>query len=449
MLEPAIEDAEEDIFSRRHTTEIYLRIERELALAQGAVGVIPAAAAAEIAQRCRIEDVDVEAAWLDAERTGYPIAPLVRQITGLCGKEAGQYVHWGATTMDIMDTALALQLVAALDIVERRLRSVALSLAEIAETHRETIMAGRTFWGHALPITFGYKVATWLAPLLRHLERIPALRSRAGVAELGGAVGTLASMGDRGLAVQREFAQRLDLRSGGLAWHTAHDSIAEVVCLWALIAASLAKAARDLSLLSSTELAEAFEPPSGGKDTSSTLPQKTNPIYSAQIIACAGVLAQHAALAMQAMHQSHERSGEGMIEFPLVADAYRKTLRALDKMQTIADGISIDVRRMRDNLELTQGQIMSEALMMALGETLGRLEAHDVVHEACRRAAAEGIPLERAALRDQRIASALGEEGVRRMLDPKSYLGSAHELTDRVVQEARRSACAGASSRSA
>lgn len=438
MLEPSIANAAEDLFSRRSMAEACLRVERELALAQATVGLIPDAAAAEIAERCRIEAIDVDRAWLDAERTGYPIAPLVRQITGLCTKEAGQYVHWGATTMDVMDTALALQLVAALRVIEQKLRTLALSFADVAEKHRDSIMAGRTFWGHALPITFGYKVAAWLAPLLRHLERIGPVRERVGVCELGGAVGTLASMGEQGLAVQAELARRLGLRTPMFVWHTAHDCVAEVIFLWSLITGSLAKAAADMSLLSSTEIAEAFEPPSGGKDTSSTLPQKTNPIYSAQVLACANVLGQSTALALRSMRQTHERSGEGMIEFPLVADAYRKTLRALEKMQIIATGISVDVQKMRANLDLTEGQIMSEAVMMALAEKLGRLEAHDLLHEACKRAAAARVPLHEVLLAEPRIAGVLGEEGIRRALDPHRYLGAARELTDRVVQEARR-----------
>ncbi len=426
-----------ELFTRTHAIRTCLRVEAALALAQADAGAIPLAAAEEIAQRCDLANISMDRIWEDTERTGYPIPPLVRQITNACSKEAGQYVHWGATTMDILDTALTLQLRDALAHVETRLTALVAALSDLALKYRETVMAARTFGGHALPITFGFKAAVWLAPVCRHLARVREVRARVTVCELGGAAGTLASMGTHASAILEHFARRIELDAPVIAWHTARDYAAETVCLFGLITASLAKIAGDISQLSSTEIAEVFEPASGGRDTSSTLPQKTNPIYSGQIMACASLLAQHSALALQAVRQQHERSSEGFIEFAVLPDAFAQTLRALDKSIHVLQGLRVDPARMRENLKLTRGQIMSEAVMMALAPKMGRLVAHDVLHEACAQASRENRELIDTLKADPRIAGAMNESELSRVLDPLNYLGRAREAVDDVLRAAR------------
>ena len=290
------------IFADSALVSRYVAVEVALARAQGRCGVIPAEAAHEIAQRCSLEALDFELLRKETDIVGYPILPLVHQLVKQCG-DAGRYIHWGATTQDIMDTATVLQVRDALDLVDADIAALRTILADLAERHRDTPMAGRTHLQHALPITFGYKAAIWLAMFDRHAQRLKELRPRVLVGQFAGAAGTLASLSGRGLEVQQLLMEELGLGVPSTTWHVARDGLAEAVNFLALVTGSLGKIAYDVMLLSSTEFGEVFEPFVTGRGASSTMPQKRNAISSELMLAASKAVRQHAGLMLDAMVQ--------------------------------------------------------------------------------------------------------------------------------------------------
>src|SRR5437868_6624579 len=376
------------VFSDENQLKCYVEAEVALAVAQGRTGVIPREAADTIARLAPSVPIDREALKHEAENVGYPILGLVRQLSEKLG-DAGRYVHWGATTQDIVDTATVLQIRAGLAIVARDLASVSAALVALATKYRDTPMAGRTHLQQALPITFGYKCAVWLSMLDRHAERLRELKPRVLVAQLGGAAGTLASLGDKGLAVRREYARKLKLGDPPITWHVARDAVAETVNLLALITGSLGKIGFDVMLMMMTELSEAFEPFAAHRGASSTMPQKRNPISSEVLVANAKAVRQHAGLMLDAMVQDFERAtGPWHVEWMAVPESFILTSGSLAQAKFMLEGLVVDESRMRANLDLTQGLIVAEAVMMGLAPQLGRQQAHDVVYEACREALA-------------------------------------------------------------
>jgi 3-carboxy-cis,cis-muconate cycloisomerase len=295
------------IFSDDNLIACYVRAEVALAVAQGRVGVIPSEHAAAIAADAPSVAIDRAELKRETENVGYPILGLVRQLSAALG-EAGRYVHWGATTQDIMDTAVVLQVRDGLAVIERDLTAVAAALENLAVTYRDTVMAGRTHLQQALPITFGYKAAIWLAMIERHRTRLQQLRERVLVAQLGGAAGTLASLGEAGLAVRKEFAAALDLAEPDITWHVARDGLVETIQVLGLVTGSLGKIGLDVMLMMATELGEAFEPFEEHRGASSTMPQKRNPISSEVLVANAKAVRQNAGLMLDAMIQDFERA---------------------------------------------------------------------------------------------------------------------------------------------
>jgi len=411
-----------------------LDVEAALARAQARLGIVPAEAAAAITSAARAERLDLPALAAATRNTGYPVVGLVRQLSTLAGPEAGRWTHWGATTQDIMDTAVVLQMRDGLDLLDTDLARLLAALGRMARTHRNTVMAGRTHLQHALPVTFGYKVAVWLSPLITMQERLADLRPRALRLQFGGAVGTLASLGEQGLAVQAELAKELALGLPDITWHVARDGIADAVCWLGLLCGALSKIATDVMLLMQTELAEVAEPHQPGRGGSSTMPQKRNPI------ACEYVLAQsrgvHALVpqVLAAMAQDLERgTGPWQAEPLAVPQAFLLAHGALAQALTIAEGLVVDADRMRRNLNSTGGLIVAEAVMMGLAPALGRGEAHHVVNHACDVALAEGIPLAEALLRDPGVAATLPRTEIERLTDPARYLGASGAFIDRVL----------------
>jgi 3-carboxy-cis,cis-muconate cycloisomerase len=412
-----------------------LDVEAALARAQAGLGIVPAGAATAITAAARAERLDLPALAAATRNTGYPVVGLVRQLTALAGPEAGRWTHWGATTQDIMDTAVVLQMRDGFALLDADLARLNAALGRLARAHRDTVMAGRTHLQHALPVTFGYKVAVWLSPLLTMQERLAQLRPRVERVQLGGAAGTLASLGEApGLAVQRELARELGLAVPDIPWHVARDGVAEAVCWLGLLCGALSKMATDVMLLMQTEVAEVSEPHQEGRGGSSTMPQKRNPI------ACEYVLAQsrgvHALVpqVLSAMAQDQERgTGPWQAEPLAIPQAFLLAHGALAQALTIGEGLVVDPARMRRSLESTGGLIVAEAVMMGLAPALGRGEAHHVVHHACDLALAEGIPLTEALLRDEAVASKLPRAEIERLTDPAGYLGAAGAFTDRVL----------------
>jgi 3-carboxy-cis,cis-muconate cycloisomerase len=426
------------VFGDKHRVAIYLDIEAALARVESRLGIIPAEAAEAIASQANTANLDMDALARRTEIAGSPIIPVVDQLTARCGR-FGEYVHWGATTQDIMDTAGAIQMREALALVDDDLRAISASLADLARRYRDTPMAGRSMLQHAVPITFGFKAAEVLAAIERHRTRLNELRPRARVGQFGGAVGTLASLGERGLEVRRELMKELRLAEPAIAWHTHRDTIAEVGSFLALATGTLAKFATDIKLMMQTEVAEASEPATPGRGSSSTIPQKRNPVACNFIIACASLARQNASALMEAIVQDHERaSGAWMIEWVALPEVFLAASGALFHARRLAAGLHIDEQQMRENLDATGGLICSEAVMMALAPHLGRHRAHELVAEISRRAIEDKKPFLELLVANPEISKYLDRATLKKLLDPANYLGLAREMVDRVLALALR-----------
>ena len=413
-----------------------LAVEAALARVQGRLGIIPEAAAAQIGGAAAIVALDPAELAASVRRVGYPVVGLVAALSRAAG-EAGRWTHWGATTQDIMDTALALQVRDGFALIRADLVATVHALASLAERHRDTIMAGRTHLQHALPTVFGLKCATWLQPMLGDLARLDAARARAVRVQFGGAAGTLASLGDQGLAVAEGLAAELHLAMPLAPWHACRDGWAEAACALAILCGSLAKMATDVILLAQTEVAEVAEPYLAGRGGSSTMPQKRNPIASEYILAAARTAQALVPVMLGAMAADHERAtGPWQAEPLALPQIAVLTHGALLHGRALAEGLVVDPARMRRNLDGTGGLIMAEAVMMGLAPRLGREAAHHAVKHACDRALAEGTSLAEALLAEQDVAP-LGREAIAHLLDPRTYLGSAQAFVDRVVGAAR------------
>jgi 3-carboxy-cis,cis-muconate cycloisomerase len=431
-------DAMRAVFDEPSYFQRMLDVEAALARAEAKLGIIPAEAALAIEAAAKIENLDWDELAASARNVGYPVVGLVRGLSRAAG-DAGRWTHWGATTQDIMDTATVLQVREALRLVRDDLVGAISALAEQADRHRMLVMAGRTHLQHALPTTFGLKCAVWLQPLIAHVERIDQLRPRVEVVSFGGAAGTLASLGDRGLAVMQALATELGLGERDAPWHVCRDGLAEAVSFLGLLCGSLGKLATDVILLAQTEVAEVAEPHVAGRGSSSTMPQKRNPIGSEYVLAAQRAVQSLVPLMQGAMAQDHERgTGPWQAELLALPQAFVLTHGALLHARAIAEGMVVDAARMRHNLDATHGLIVAEAVMMGLAPELGRSEAHHVVSAACDVALREDIGLGEALARDARVEAKLDRAAIERMTDPARYLGASEVFIDRVVRAARR-----------
>jgi 3-carboxy-cis,cis-muconate cycloisomerase len=422
------------IFGDENRIQAYLDIEAALASAQARLGIIPQQACDEIVRNCVASRFDFAKLKSETERIGYPVLPVVEQLVAMCRDGLGEWCHWGATTQDITDTATILQIRDALALVEGDIAAIADALADLAKRHRDTPMAGRSNLQQAVPITFGYKAATWLAAFERHRQRLEELRPRVLVGEFGGAAGTLSSLGDRGLEVQAALMAELGLGQPEIAWHTQRDRIAETGCFLGLVTGTCAKIALDVKLMMQTEVEEVYEPFHAGRGSSSTMPQKRNPISSVYITAIAALVRQHAAALLDAMVEDHERStGPWEIEWIAVPEIFSLAAGALAQTRTLVSGLQVDEKRMRANLDITRGLIVSEAVMMALGPHIGRQYAHDLVYAICREVVATGRPLIELLAENTEVTRHLDRAALERLCDPANYLGEAGAMVDRVL----------------
>ncbi|MES2188080.1 MAG: adenylosuccinate lyase family protein [Pseudomonadota bacterium] len=421
------------LFADRALVQRYIDAEVALARAQGRTGVIPAEAAEVIARESRIERIDFDHMRGETDITGYPILPLVHQMVAMCG-EAGRYIHWGATTQDIMDTAVALQVRDALDVIDGDIRALRGILAGLAQKYRDTPMAGRTHLQQALPITFGYKAAIWLAMFDRHQQRLAELRPRVAVVQFAGAAGTLASLGDKGLEVQAAMAQELGLGVPATTWHVARDGFAEAVNLLALVTGSLGKIALDVMIMASTEFGELYEPFVKGRGASSTMPQKRNPISSELMLAASKAVRQHAGLMLDAMVQDFERAtGPWHAEWIAIPESFVLTAGALHQAKFALGGLEVDAARMQHNLGISKGLIVSEAVMMGLAPAIGRQQAHDLVYDACRTVHTHGGTLAEALAAMPAVTQHLDRAAIDRLTDPANYLGLSPQMVDQAL----------------
>ncbi|MFM0036386.1 3-carboxy-cis,cis-muconate cycloisomerase [Paraburkholderia strydomiana] len=425
------------VFSDHALIQRYIDVEVALAKAEARAGVIPSDAAEVIARESTIERIDFDHMREETDIVGYPILPLVHQLVEMCG-DAGRYVHWGATTQDIMDTAVALQVRDALDSIDDDIRELRTILADLAKKHRDTPMAGRTHLQQALPVTFGYKVAIWLAMFDRHQVRLKEMRERVAVVEFGGAAGTLASLGDKGFEVQKALAEELKLGVPATTWHVARDGFAEAVNLLALITGSLGKIALDVMIMASTEFAEVYEPFVKGRGASSTMPQKRNPISSELMLAAAKAVRQHAGLMIDAMIQDFERAtGPWHAEWIAIPESFILTSGALHQAKFALGGLIVDEARMKHNLGISKGLIVAEAVMMGMAPYTGRQQAHDIVYDACRTVNEHGGTLAQALNALPEVTKHFDRAAIDRMTDPANYLGLAPQMVDQAVALSR------------
>ena len=423
-------------FSDTQFVRYMLHVEAKLAQTQSHLGLIPIDAADNIAKSADSLDVDFARLRAGTEKAGLPVIELVRQlrqsVNETAGSDAASYVHWGATTQDIMDTALVLQIRAALLLLESKLRQVIQNLAQLAGCHRHTLMAGRTHSQQALPITFGLKVAGWLMPLLRHQQRLAELKPRLLTVQFGGAAGTLASLGADGLAVVEALAAELELNAPLLPWHTQRDNLAELAGWLSLVSGSLAKMAQDIILLAQSEVGEVQESSDRSRGGSSTMPQKSNPIISELIIAAARTNAAHLSSMHHALIQEHERATHGwQLEWLTLPQMFALTATALNKALFLSQNLVVDADRMRQNVVTSNGLMLAEAVSFALAAHMARTAAKELVTQAVQIALAENRRLVDVV---QSLTDAPMDWDVLR--DEGNYLGATQQFIDRVLARA-------------
>ena len=422
----------------RETLQHMLDFEAALARAEAATGVIPAGAAEPIAKACKADGFDLADLAEAATRSGNLAIPLVKALTAKVAQsdaEAARYVHWGATSQDLIDTAAMLGLRAGIDALLGDLDRAVTGFAGLARQHRSTAMVARTWLQHALPMPLGLKLAEYAAALHRSKTRLTRIRGETLALQFGGAAGTLAALGDKGLAVAEQLAKELELALPDAPWHTHRDRIAEAASVLAMLAGTCGKIARDVSLMMQTDVAEAFEPSGEGRGGSSTMPHKRNPVAAATALAAATMAPNLAATIFAAQVQDHERSaGPWHAEWPTLPTLLLVTSGALASMVDIAEGLEVDVARMRANLDSTGGLIMAEAVTMALAEKIGKADAHHLIEAASKKAVAEKKHLRDILAGDSTIAAQLGGgDGLAKLFEPMAYQGASQALIDRLL----------------
>ncbi len=425
----ATTDAFAELFSDRSVLQAMLDFEVGLARAQARVGIVPQSAADAIAAAAKPESFDPAGLAKDALLAGALAIPVVKALTErvrASDTKAAGFVHWGATSQDVSDTALVLMLKRAQPILESDLARLEVTLQRLAEQHANTVMIGRTLLQAAPPTTFGLKAAGWLGSVHRCKVRLAAAFTEALMVQLGGATGTLASLGPHGIAVGRALAEELQLGFPDAPWHTHRDRLAGLVCACGILTGSLGKMARDISLLMQNEVAEAAEPSGPGRGGSSTMPHKRNPSGCVVTLAAANRVPGQVASFLSAMVQEHERAvGSWQAEWPTVAALVQATGVAAAAMAEVAEGLSVDGVRMRANIDATRGVIFAERAMMLLGEKLGRDVAHKLLEEATRRTTAQGRHLSEILSEMPEVRPHLDPATLQKLEAPEEYLGSA------------------------
>ncbi|WP_447750484.1 3-carboxy-cis,cis-muconate cycloisomerase [Pseudomonas nicosulfuronedens] len=427
------------IFCDHGRVQGMLDFEAALARAEARVGVIPVSAVAPIVAACRAELYDFDAlaqAICSAGNSAIPLVKALGKRIAAEDAEAERYVHLGATSQDAMDSGLVLQLRAAVELLESDLAQLADALAIQAKAHAGTPMVGRTWLQHATPVTLGMKIAGWLGAITRHRLRLNEIKPRLLCLQFGGASGSLAALGEQGFAVAEALAEELTLQLPEQPWHTQRDRLVEFASLLGLIAGSLGKLGRDLSLLMQTEAGEVFEPSAPGKGGSSTMPHKRNPVGAAVLIGAATRAPGLVSTLFAAMPQEHERSlGLWHAEWESLPELCCLVSGALHQALSLVPGLEVDAGRMLANLDLTRGLVLAEAVSIALAQRIGRDAAHHLVEQCCKQAVKEGAHLRAVLGANAEIAEQLNAEELDRLLDPAHYLGQARRWVERALAE--------------
>src|SRR2546422_83943 len=426
------------LFTEAARFQSWLDVEAALAQAQAELGIIPENAAREIVNKAHLKYLDLAAVRAGLEKTGHPLVPLVWELDRVCEGDAGGYVHWGATTQNVTQTGLLLQVRRAHDIFLRQIAVILTTLADLAERTKDDLLPGRTHGQHAVPATFGFKVAVWIDELCRHVERLRGCEGRVFVAMLGGGAGTLASLGEPGLATQEKMATHLGMRAMSMPARTIGDHQAEYVVLLGMLAATCGKIGREIYTLMKQEFGEVEEPVPPGTVGSSTMPQKRNPKLSQDIIAAAAQIRALVPLALDAMQTEHEadRTTSIMMSRALM-QACERTGDMLQRMVALFGGLQVFPARMRENLDLSGGLIMAEALMLELGKQIGRQRAHESVYDAAQASVTQARPFREMLARDPHVSARLTPAQIDALLDPARYAGLCRLFAERGAGTAR------------
>jgi adenylosuccinate lyase len=427
------------VFSDSNQVQKWLDVERALALTQAELGLIPQVAAEEIARKTKVELFDLQQLGKESRETGHVLVPTIRALSKLCEGPSGEFVHYGVTTQDILDTGLILQVKEAWVHVLGKLSSIRQNLARLAERHKHTVMAARTHGQHALPTTFGYKVAVWVDELDRHLERVQEAGPRIFVGNLTGAVGTMASFGTQGFEIQKRTLARLGLAAPRTSWHSARDRVLEIGGLLVQISVTLGRIGQEIYNLQRTEIDEVREGFRMGKIGSSTMPHKQNPSTVDLIAALARMIRAQMVALTDAAFQEHERDGTAWrIEWAALPEMFVYTGAILGRMdEVLVAGLEVREEQMRRNLDLLGGQILSERIMFVLGSKLGKQTAHEVVYEVSMEAKQHGIAFREALIKDSRVRNSFNPEALEDLLNPATYLGLAVTMVDQVIRDGK------------
>ena len=428
------------IFNDANRVQKWYDFEAALALAQAELGIIPRAAAQEIADKAQVANVDVEAIAAEIRRIKHPLVPALKAVEKLCRDGHGEYIHFGPTTQDVLDTGTMLQIRDAHAVYLRDMKAIGRELARLAEAHRATPMVGRSHGVQALPITFGHKAAIWLSEMGRNYQRLRGLEERTFVGGMVGAVGTQASYGPQAAELERRVMKRLGLGVADINWQPARDRFAEYVCVLAIIGQTLGKIANEVVILEHTEIDELAEPFSEGKVGSSTMPHKRNPSTCEAVVGVSRAIRYNAAFMLESMVIEHERDGSSWRgEWKALPESCLMLGGMLAAMKYVLAGLAVNVPVMRKNLDALGGFLLSERVMFALSGKVGKQTAHELVYEASMHGIEQGVSFVDSLMRNARVRAALTQAELEAALDPTTYVGHAPEIVDRVLAEQRAS----------
>lgn len=426
------------IFSDKALLNGWIQVETALAEAEAELGVIPQEACAEIKKQARLESFDMDRIREQMQETSHPLVPFIRQYEKSCSQGGGEYIHYGATTQDILDTAFMLQLKQAFTLLQKQLAALIQSLQEQTRLHRSSLMAGRTHGQHALPITFGFKLATYLSEFHRHDQRFQQRMPEMFVGQLSGASGTLAFLGQDGMAVRSRMMNLLGLAVPEISWHTSRDYLAEMAHLLAMTAATIGKLANEIVNLQRTEIGELEEGSMSGKVGSSTMPHKRNPMVCEYLLGLSRLVRNSLPLAHEAMIQEHERDmGLWLVEWAFLPEMCTYLSAMLTQAETVVSSMKVNVEQMEKNVQQTRGLIVSEKMMRHLGQFTGKQTAHELVYKASMRAFEQDTTLLQELCQMPEVTMHMSKEELAREMDPRAYIGLSEQFVDQVLESCR------------
>ncbi len=422
------------VFSEETRMQKWLDYEAAIAIEQADMGIIPQDAAKEIADRAKVKNLDMAKILEETARTKHGLVPTVRALEHACRNGHGEWVHYGPTTQDVVDTGMMLQLQEAYALIKADLKKIGQHLYKLAKEHRNTPMTGRTLALQALPITFGHKAAIWLTELYRHEQRLNDLKERTFVGSVVGAVGTKASFGDRADELEARVLKRLGLNVPEISWQPARDRLVEFGGVLGMIAGTLGKIGHEILMLAHNEIDELHEPFDKGQVGSSTMPHKRNPAVSENAVTVSTAIKGNIYILQDMLRQEHERDGAAWkMEWKIIPEICLMTSVVLRNMEFALGGLIVNKKKMRDNMDLLGGFMLSERVMFVLSDKLGKQTAHELIYEASRKGMEGGTSFRDALFADERIRKVLTEEELAHVLDPTTYVGNAPESVDKAL----------------